>query len=315
MLLPLASQDVEAAAAGRDEAVGSDDVWQRRRERFLARYLAEEGRPMEARPMKTPPMEAPPMEAPPMEAPPMDAPSSRSQESARPAQQTRPAEPRRRSASAAVHAALAPELGPPCSAPRDGVGGACAGWYDASTDCGGSARGYAGREAVAAVHAHRELQPKTHAATAATRRRWFKVVAAVHRPSRGGSTARRYVDITDGCTEFLVARTSTHFDGSLSGLRELHDDDGFLVHQTEMHALAEDFPLDAKLLYAPRALLEVVTGGQPRRSTRGTHFFQIMPLCVIAEGRAFNRMHEEYFGDAYVYPVPFAIGDRPVRRE
>ena len=59
MLLPLASQDVEAAAAGRDEAVGSDDVWQRRRERFLARYLAEEGRPMEARPMKTPPMEAP----------------------------------------------------------------------------------------------------------------------------------------------------------------------------------------------------------------------------------------------------------------
>ena len=88
--------------------------------------------------------------------------------------------------------------------------------------------------------------------------------------------------------------TATHFDRSL--LRELHPHDGFLLHRTEVQALAEDFPLDAKLLYAPRALLEVVAGGQPRRSAQGVHFFQVTPLCVIAAGRAFSKMHEDYFG-------------------
>lgn len=313
MMLPLASLRVEAAATGLNEAVDGDDplaeadaaVWKRRRERFLARCLAEEGRPMEAPPSQPQTPEA--------------------------TQQTRPSEPNRRSASAVVRAALASEAWPPCSgdtvpvgrqrarvtSPPAGDGGACAGCCDGPPSRGGTARGDARPKAAAAVLAPGELQPKAHAATAATRRRWFKVVAAVQRPCRvaprghrGGATrtGRRYVDIMDGCTEFVVARTSTHCDGSLSGLRELHDDDGFLVHRTEVQALAEDIPLDAKLLYAPRALLEVVTGGRRRRSTHGgARFFQIMPLCVIAEGRAFGKMYEEYFGDTYVYPVPFAV--------
>ena len=73
-----------------------------------------------------------------------------------------------------------------------------------------------------------------------------------------------------------------------------------------LQALAEDFPLDAKLLYAPRALLEVVVGGQPRKSFRGTHFYQVTPICVIAAGKAFAKMHEEYFGDEYFYPAPYS---------
>ena len=75
--------------------------------------------------------------------------------------------------------------------------------------------------------------------------------------------------------------------------------------RSEVQALAEEFPLDAKLLYAPRALLEVVAGGQPRKSAHGTHFFQVTPLCVIAAGKAFQKMHEDYFGDEYCYPAPY----------
>ena len=45
------------------------------------------------------------------------------------------------------------------------------------------------------------------------RRRWFKVVALLETPRRGGRSRVRYVDITDGATEFLVGRTSTRVDG------------------------------------------------------------------------------------------------------
>jgi|TARA_B110000196_G_scaffold272663_1_gene248692 hypothetical protein len=43
-----------------------------------------------------------------------------------------------------------------------------------------------------------------------------------------------------------------------------HEGKSFCVHHTEVEALAEAFSPDARLLYAPRALLEVVAGGQPR---------------------------------------------------
>ena len=89
-------------------------------------------------------------------------------------------------------------------------------------------------------------------------------------------------------------------------LREVHPHDGFCVHATEVQALAEDFPLNAKLLYAPRALLELVGGGQPHKSVRGTLFFQVTPVCVIAAGPAFAKMHEQFFGDEYYYPVPYS---------
>merc|ERR1712216_791648 len=97
---------------------------------------------------------------------------------------------------------------------------------------------------------------------------------------------------------FLVGRTSTRVDGG-GLLREVHPHDGFCVHATEVQALAEDFPLNAKLLYAPRALLELVSGGQPHKSVRGTLFFQVTPVCVIAAGPAFAKMHEQFFGDEY----------------
>ena len=59
-----------------------------------------------------------------------------------------------------------------------------------------------------------------------------------------------------------------------------------------------------RLLYAPRALMEVVVGGQPRLGACGTHFFQLTPLSVVAAGRTLARLHEEYFGDEYFYPTP-----------
>ena len=34
-----------------------------------------------------------------------------------------------------------------------------------------------------------------------------------------------------------------------------------------------------------------------------TLFFQLTPMNVVAAGRAFARLHEEYFGDEYCYPT------------
>merc|ERR1711920_841678 len=82
----------------------------------------------------------------------------------------------------------------------------------------------------------------------------------------------------------------------------------FGVCATEVEALSVEFAPHAPLLFALRALLVVLVGGQPIfNDTREVSFFQLTPVCVVAEADGFARLHREYFGDSYYHPVSSAI--------
>ena len=134
-----------------------------------------------------------------------------------------------------------------------------------------------------------------------SRRRFFKVVACV--PRRGGT---RYVDIEDGKTEYHMGRPTSPCHGPPPpGDLRLR---GYTVYRNETEALTAPFPTHAPLLYAKRALIEVLAGGAPTFHDDGdVTFFLLTPTCVVAEGAAFAKMHKEFFGDEYYQPRRPAI--------
>lgn len=112
---------------------------------------------------------------------------------------------------------------------------------------------------------------------------------------------------------------------------------GFEVHESVPAALAATYPPEARYLHAPRALLEVMVGGQPLvtegaathhldrcarpRILRGRPltcvrallsggaagricFVQLTPVRLLADPERFAALHQELFGDAYYLPAP-----------
>ena len=67
---------------------------------------------------------------------------------------------------------------------------------------------------------------------------------------------------------------------------------------------AATFPADARHLHAPRALLEVMVGGQPLVSDGKIFFVQLTPVRLLADPERFAALHRELYGDAYYLPAP-----------
>jgi hypothetical protein len=84
---------------------------------------------------------------------------------------------------------------------------------------------------------------------------------------------------------------------------------GYSVYRTMEHALCATYPLGARYLHAPRALLEVMVGGQPRAAAPGAaasdpvFFYQITPVKVVADPERYALMHADMFGDGYYLPA------------
>ena len=134
------------------------------------------------------------------------------------------------------------------------------------------------------------------------RRRWFKVVAVVM-SRRGGKESHRFVDINNGVSEFHFGRTTTRYDGSLL-VGPAVPAHGFEVHESVHAALSAPFPADARHLHAPRALLEVLVGGQPMVVDGRIFFVQLTPAKLLADPERYAELHHELFGDAYYLPAP-----------
>lgn len=79
---------------------------------------------------------------------------------------------------------------------------------------------------------------------------------------------------------------------------------GFEVHESVDAALAATYPADARLLHAPRALLEVLVGGQPLVSDGKLYYVQLTPVRLLADPERFAALHRELYGDAYYLPAP-----------
>lgn len=56
-------------------------------------------------------------------------------------------------------------------------------------------------------------------------------------------------------------------------------------------------------LHAPRALLEVMVGGQPLTIDGKTFFVQLTPVRLLADPEKFARLHCELFGDEHALPA------------
>lgn len=134
------------------------------------------------------------------------------------------------------------------------------------------------------------------------RRRWYKTVAVVM-SKRGGRESHRFVDIVNGVSEFHFGRTTTRYDGSLL-VGPSVPAHGFEVSESIQAALMSSYPLDARYLHAPRALLEVLVGGQPMMVDGRVFFVQITPTRLLADPERFALLHRELFGDAYYLPAP-----------
>lgn len=82
----------------------------------------------------------------------------------------------------------------------------------------------------------------------------------------------RLVDIEDGVTEYRLGCTTSHFHpktgaGPAGAIR---------VCATEAEAMAVDYGPYAPLLYAPRALITLMAGGNPTfHDTREVSFYQV----------------------------------------
>lgn len=112
---------------------------------------------------------------------------------------------------------------------------------------------------------------------------------------RGGRESHRFVDIANGVSEFHFGRTTTRYDGSLlvGGPLPAH---GFEVCESVHAALSATFPADARHLHAPRALLEVLVGGQPMVVDGRIYFVQLTPVRLVADPARYAALHMEFFG-------------------
>ena len=169
---------------------------------------------------------------------------------------------------------------------------------------------------AAAVAAHTPaFMPTTAAATAAVsrgasaawppqkrRRRWYKTVGVVM-SKRGGRESHRFVDIANGVSEFHFGRTTTRYDGSLL-VGPPVPAHGFEVHESVHGALSATFHPDARYLHVPRALLEVMVGGQPMVVDGRIFFVQLTPVRLLADPEKYAALHKELFGDEYYLPAP-----------
>ena len=79
---------------------------------------------------------------------------------------------------------------------------------------------------------------------------------------------------------------------------------GFEVAESVHSALAVPFPSDARHLHAPRALLEVMVGGQPQVVDGRIFFVQVTPVRLLADPERYAALHRELFGDEYYLPAP-----------
>ena len=149
---------------------------------------------------------------------------------------------------------------------------------------------------------------------AAKRRRWFKTVAVVM-ARRGGTESHRFVDIANGVSEFHFGRTTTRYDGSLL-VGPVVPAHGFEVTESVHAALALTYPPGSRHLHAPRALLEVMVGGQPQLVDGRIFFVQITPVRLLADPDRYAALHRELFGVRpsassgveRPYPIPLSGG-------
>ena len=144
------------------------------------------------------------------------------------------------------------------------------------------------------THAPRPLTPRR-------RERWLKVVAMLS-SRRAGRDVVRFVDIVNGAVEFHIGRTATRYDGSLL-IGPAVPEHGIEVVKTLREALSCTYPLGSRHLRAPRALLEVMVGGQPRIVDGRIYFVQVTPVKVLADPYQFAQLHRELFGDEYYLPA------------
>ena len=120
---------------------------------------------------------------------------------------------------------------------------------------------------------------------------------------RGGRESHRFVDIANGISEFHFGRTTTRYDGSLL-VGPPVPAHGFEVHESVYAALSATFPPDVRYLHAPRALLEVMVGGQPMVVDGRIFFVQLTPVRLLADPERYAALHKELFGDEYYLPAP-----------
>ena len=139
-------------------------------------------------------------------------------------------------------------------------------------------------------------------ARATKRRRWFKTVAVVM-AKRGGRDTHRFVDIANGISEFHFGRTTTRYDGSLL-VGPVVPAHGFEVAESVHAALALTFPPDSRYIHAPRALLEVMVGGQPQLLNGRIYFVSVTPVRLLADPERYAALHRELYGDEYYLPAP-----------
>ena len=134
------------------------------------------------------------------------------------------------------------------------------------------------------------------------RRKWYKVVAVVM-SKRGGRESHRFVDIVNGVSEFHFGRTTTRYDGSLL-VGPPVPAHGFEVSESIYAALSQSFPPEARHVHSPRALLEVMVGGQPMVADGRIFFVQLTPVRLLADPARFAVLHKELFGDEFYLPAP-----------
>jgi hypothetical protein len=146
------------------------------------------------------------------------------------------------------------------------------------------------------------IPPPSSSVHPVRRRRWFKVVAVVS-SKRGGQQSHRFVDIVNGVSEFHFGRTTTRYDGSLL-VGPPVPAHGFEVHESVRAAISTPFPAEARHIHAPRALLEVMVGGQPQTADGKIYFVQLTPTRLLADPERYAVLHKELFGDEYYLPAP-----------
>lgn len=79
---------------------------------------------------------------------------------------------------------------------------------------------------------------------------------------------------------------------------------GFEVAESVHAALALTYPSESRHLHAPRALLEVMVGGQPQLVDGRIFFLQITPVRLLADPERYAALHRELYGDEYYLPAP-----------
>ena len=72
---------------------------------------------------------------------------------------------------------------------------------------------------------------------------------------------------------------------------------GIEVVENVREALSRTYPIGSRHPRAPRALLEVMVGGQPRL-VDGRHFVQVTPVRLAVDPLQFAQLHRELFGDS-----------------